>query len=120
MKFFVVSVRTKLVVVLSIVAFIMIAVVSSADLTGTSLNKVNSHFKSGELKVQGVTAGQWKTIVNPKAAVLDAVSVETPKMSTKKKVLYTLVAAAAIGGEYKINDPNNDAPSSSGNNNNGF
>ena len=107
MKLYVVSVRTKLVAVLSIVAFIMIAVFSSADLTGKSPNKVNNHFKSDEKKVQGVTPEQWSSIVKP-------------KMSTKKEVLYTLVAAAVIGGEYKINDSNLDDPYSSGNNDNGY
>ena len=107
MKLYLVSVRTKLVAVLTIVAFIMIAVVSSADLTGKRLNKVNNHFKSAELKVQGVTTEQWESIAKP-------------KMSTKKEILYTLVAAAVIGGEFKINDPNDDDPSSSGNNHNGF
>ena len=77
MRLYVVSVRTKVVAVLSIVAFIMIAVVSSADLSSEGLNKVNNkHFKNDELKVQGVTAEQRASIVKP-------------KMSTKKKVLYT-------------------------------
>ena len=119
MKLYVVSFRTKLVAVFSIVAFIMIAVVSSADLTGTTLNKVNSHLKSDELKVQGVTAGQWETIVNSKATVLSAVSVEKPKMSNKKEVLYTVVAAAVIGGESAINDPNDNDHTSGGENQDG-
>jgi uncharacterized protein YoxC len=107
MQLYALSVRIKLVAVLFIAAFIMIAVVSSADLTGKRLDKVNNHFKSDELKVQGITTEQWESIAKP-------------KMSTKKEVLYTLVAAAVICGEYKINDPNNDDPSSSGNINNGF
>ncbi|MGD9162492.1 MAG: hypothetical protein PVG39_29060 [Desulfobacteraceae bacterium] len=117
MKLYAVSVRTKLFAVLSIVAFIMIAVVSSAGLTGKRLNKVNDHFKNDGLKVQGVTTVQRAS----KAVDLNAVSSKKPKMPTEKVVLYTLVAAATvIGGEFEINDPNDDAPSSSGNNNNGF
>ena len=114
MKLFAVSGRTKLFAVLSIVVFIMIAVVSSADLTGKRLNEVDNHFKSDELKVQGVTSEQWETSVNPKAAILNAVSVEKPKMSTKKEVLSTIVAAAMIGGVHSINDPNDDDHTSGG------
>ena len=117
MKLYVVSVRAKLVAVLSIVAFILIAVVSSASLTGKSLNKVNNHFKSDELKVQDVTTEQLAS----EAVVLNAVSSEKPKMFTNNEVMYTLVAAATvISGEFEVNDPNNNSPSSSGNNNNGF
>ena len=104
MKLYVLSVRTKLVAVLSIVAFIMIAVVSSADLTGKRLNKVNNQFQSDELKVQSFKAEQRAFTVKP-------------KNFTKKEVLYTLVAAAVINGESKINDPNDDDPFSSDNNN---
>ena len=119
MKLYVVSFRTKLVAVFSIVAFIMIAVVSSASLTEKKPNKVDNHFKNDELKVQGVTAGQWETIVNSKATVLSAVSVEKPKMSNKKEVLYTVVAAAVIGGESAINDPNDNDHTSGGENQDG-
>ena len=117
MKLYVVSVRTKLVAVLSIVAFIMIAVVSSASLTEKKPNKVDNHFKNDELIIQGVTFEQQVS----KAVVLDAVSSKKPKMFTKKEVLYKLVAAATvIGGEFEVNDPNDDFPSSSGNKDNGF
>lgn len=97
---FAVSGRTKLVTVSCIIAFFMIAVFSSYALTGTRLNN------SDELKVQGVTAEQWTSasIANPKAAVLNAVSGEKPKMASEKNVLYTIVAAAVIGGASPIND----------------
>jgi hypothetical protein len=114
MKLFVVSVRTKLVAVLSIVAFIMIAVVSSADFTGKRLNTVNNHLKSDELKVQGITDERWDTIVDPKPAVLNAVNVEKPEMSTKKEVLYAVVAAAVVGVKYAVHDPNDDDHTSGG------
>ena len=120
MKLYVVSVRTKLVAVSSIAAFIMIAVVSSADLTGISLNEFKNHFQSDELKVQDITSEQWVAVVNPEAVDLNAVSDEKPNMSTEKEVLYTLVAAAVIGVEYDINDHNNDDPSSDGNKKIGF
>ena len=107
MKLYVVSVRTKVVALLSIVAFIMIAVVSSADLSGKGQNKVDNHFKSDELKMQDAAAEQLVSIVNP-------------KMSTKKEVLYTLVAAAVIGVEYEINDPIDYDHSSNGDNDDGF
>jgi hypothetical protein len=117
MKLYVVSVRTKLVAVFSIIAFIMIAVVSSASLTEKRPNKVDNHFKNDELKMQGVTAEQQAS----KAVVLNAVSIEKPKMPTNKEALYTLVAAVTVvGGEFEINDPNDDSPSSSDNNNNGL
>ena len=101
MKLFVVSVRAKIVAVLSIVAFIMIAVVSSADLTGKRLNKVNNHFKSDELKMQDTAAEQ-------------PVSIVKPKMSTKKEVLYAVVAAAVVGVKYAVHDPNDDDHTSGG------
>jgi len=113
---FVVSVRTKLVTVMCIVAFFMIAVVSSAALTDKRLNKVKNHFESDELKVQGITAEQWASasIANPKAAVLNAVSGEKPKMASKKRVLHTLVAAAVIGGANTIYGHNDDDPAQVG------
>ena len=117
MKLYVVSVRTKLVAVFSIVAFIMIAVVSSSGLTDKRPNKVDNHLKNDELKVQVITAEQRAS----KAVVLNAVSIEKPKMPTNKEVLYTLVAAVTVaGGEFEINDPNNNSSSSSANNNNRF
>jgi len=103
---FAVSGRTKLVTVLCIIAFFMIAVVSSYALTGTRLNNFKNNFNSDELKAQSATAEQWASasIANPKAAVLNAVSGEKPEMATEKNVLCTIVVAAAIGGAYPIND----------------
>lgn len=122
MKLYVVSVRTKLIAVFSIVAFIMIAVVSSADLTGKNLNEANIHLKRDELKEQGVAAEQWASSVNTDTAALNPVSVKKPKMSTEKEVLHAVVAAAVIGVEYTINGLNNDdkASGSGVNENNGF
>ena len=104
MKLIAVSFRTKLVTVLCITAFFMIAVVSSNALTGKRLNKVENNFKSDELKEQSVKAEQWASasIANPKADVLNSVSGEKPKMTTDNQVLFMLVAAAVIGGEFKI------------------
>ena len=112
MKLIIVSGRTKLLTVLWSVAFIMIAVVSSAALNSKRSDKVKNNVNWDELKVQAVTAEQLASNVNTKAPVLNTVSNEKPKMSTRKEVLYTLVAAAVIGVEYKINDPNDDDQSS--------
>ena len=106
MKLYVVSGRAKLAAVLSIFAFIMIAAVSSSDLTGKGLNPAENHFKNDELKVQGVTSEQWgsASVANSEAAVTNTVSGEKPGMSSENNVLYTIVAAAAIGEAYPVND----------------
>ena len=107
MRLYVVSLRTKLVTLFCIAAFLIIAVVSSDALTDKNVSTVN-HFGSDELKVPGVSADQWASTpaANPESAVLNAVSGEKPEMDTENQMLFALVAAAAIGEAYPINvDP---------------
>ena len=102
-----VSAGTRLATVLCIIAFFMIAVVSSDALTGKRLNSVKNNFRSGELKMQGVTAEQWAPApaAVPDAAVPNAVSGGRPEIAAENKVLYLIVAAAAIGAFPANDDP---------------
>jgi hypothetical protein len=98
-----VSGRTKLVTVLSIIAFFMIAVVSSYALTGKRLRKDENNFSNDELKVQGAAAEHWASGTYPEPAVPNTVSDEKSRMAVANEVIYAVVAAA-ICEAYPIND----------------
>jgi hypothetical protein len=82
----------------------------SVTFAGNTWNKIKNNFKQCEIKIQGCTTEQWAGIVNPKRNALYANAVNSPsKLTTKKKVLYTVGAAIVVGGLIYVIANNNDS-----------
>ena len=82
----------------------------SVTFAGNTWNKIKTNFKKCEIKIQGCTTEQWTNIVNPKYSALYANSgSNSPKFTTKKKVMYILGAAVVFGGVVYVISEHNDS-----------
>jgi hypothetical protein len=71
----------------------------SVTLAGENWTSIKKHFKKYEIKIQGCTTEQWAAIVNPEPKVFyENLGGKSSKLTTKKKVLYAVGAAVAVGG----------------------
>lgn len=96
-----------------IAALCVLTLIMTPSLTfaGETWGKIKKNIKKCEIKIQGCTTDQWTDMISPTHKPFYANSgSESSKLSTKKKVLYTVGAAVVAAGVLLIitNDDSDD------------
>lgn len=97
--------------IIAILCFFALIMSPSLTFAGQTWGKIKKNITKCEIKIQGCTTDQWTDMIISTYKPLYANSgSEPPKLSTKKKVLYTVGAAIVVAGAILIitNDDSDD------------